>query len=758
MKTAIYILAMILCSGTSFGSSLENPDNVEKRRSATHQITSEKAEKRLQEIKGLLKVTETTDTKNVAQQVGVPLSDLNLHLEKLRKLKTAYGAFLIILNDQITLNKEESILKDKISRNRVAVPEKPPYTLSYYDQIRDQLDMVEQQKETAQLGKRFIENAMKDAQSLLEHDRSFVKHIQQQLNNNVEKQNLPKLKWKLTDAKLNEELAKVSLGSLHLKSMNTGKEIQIADLEIQIARQNLYWVTKNLQFSKADLQKQLNGLQKQRNGLQKRIKKLASKEKDAERAWLQVQHHISKAKTQGRVTEATSDLLTARASWRVAYQRILGQAEDMLLLFSQMEELWKRRYQLIEKGAGLSRLENWSKEAEAHIESLDRTLTLENHYQRNLQSHLATLKQRISGKDALPEAKKYIKNQIAALENLTEKRFDYVTVLLRAKEFNERLIDEIDSHRKQNSVEQKLSVLSAGANTIWASRVWVINNHSMTVSNLVVAFIVLLGGILLIKYLMRFSVKRLFPRTHIDAGLAASLEKLLYYFGVLLVFLIALRIVNIPLTAFTFLGGAVAIGVGFGAQNIINNFISGFILMTERPIRIGDLIEMGGKAAKVAEVGARCTKIHTGENVDILVPNSSFLQNNITNWTLTNRKLRINVTVGVAYGSPVREVERLLLKAAEEHDRVLKNEKPFVVFSDFGESALVFKVYFWISVSRLMDRETVKSDIRFHIDELFRNAGITIAFPQRDIHIDTLAPLEFTGKALGGGVEEVKRN
>jgi small-conductance mechanosensitive channel len=227
------------------------------------------------------------------------------------------------------------------------------------------------------------------------------------------------------------------------------------------------------------------------------------------------------------------------------------------------------------------------------------------------------------------------------------------------------------------------------------------------------------------------------------------------YFAYILILLFALRLLNIPLTAFAFLGGAIAIGVGFGAQNLINNFISGFIIMAERPISIGNLIEVDGVLGLVEEIGARCTRIRTGENIHILVPNSSFLEKNITNWTLSDQRIRTKVIVGVIYGSPVNEVEKLLLKAVKENDKIFKDKEPFVVFSDFGDNALIFEVHFWISIRRVIERRLIESSVRFRVDALFREAGIVIAFPQRDVHLDTTRPLEFhltSSKQLPGDV------
>jgi small-conductance mechanosensitive channel len=119
------------------------------------------------------------------------------------------------------------------------------------------------------------------------------------------------------------------------------------------------------------------------------------------------------------------------------------------------------------------------------------------------------------------------------------------------------------------------------------------------------------------------------------------------------------------------------------------------------------------------------------------------LEKNITNWTLSDQKIRAYVTAGVIYGSPVQEVERLLLKAVSENEKVLKEPEPFVLFNDFGDNALVFQVHFWISIRRIIERRLIESSVRFRIDELFREAGIVIAFPQRDVHLDAKQPLEF---------------
>jgi len=275
---------------------------------------------------------------------------------------------------------------------------------------------------------------------------------------------------------------------------------------------------------------------------------------------------------------------------------------------------------------------------------------------------------------------------------------------------------------------------------IWRYELFTIGQNTIKVNQIIVSLAILLGGIWLSRRLTRMAQPRL--SRHLDRSVAAAIQKIAFYFLVVFVVLISLQVVNIPLTIFTFLGGALAIGLGFGAQNIINNFISGLILMIERPIRIGDLLEVEGNQGRVENVGYRCTLIKKSDGIDLLVPNSILLEKNVVNWTLSDRRFRTSVAVGAAYGSPTAEVAGLIRKAVDEHHEILKDPEPVVVFDEFGDNALNFQVYFWCEVQTFMDLQTIRSDVRFRIDELFREAGIVIAFPQRDVHLDTPTPLE----------------
>ena len=263
----------------------------------------------------------------------------------------------------------------------------------------------------------------------------------------------------------------------------------------------------------------------------------------------------------------------------------------------------------------------------------------------------------------------------------------------------------------------------------------------ITVSQAIVTVLIVVLGFILTWYLQRWLGRQLI-KAKVNPNSAQTIQRILFYSILVLLFITALGMLNIPVTALAFISGAVAIGVGFGAQNIINNLISGWILMSERPVRIGDFVEIDANRGIVESIGNRSTRIRRIDGVHLLVPNSQMLERVVVNWTLVDRDFRTSVRVGVIYGSPVREVEKLLYQAADEQKDVLKEPPSIVVFEDFGDNALVFDLFFWCRAAGERELRLIRSDIRFRIEELLRDNDIVIAFPQRDVHLYAKTPIE----------------
>ena len=261
----------------------------------------------------------------------------------------------------------------------------------------------------------------------------------------------------------------------------------------------------------------------------------------------------------------------------------------------------------------------------------------------------------------------------------------------------------------------------------------------LTVGKIIAVIILVIGGYLVSRFLGHVLAQRL-SRT-LSPDVAYMIKRVTFFTLLVFVILTALHVLGVPLTAFAFATGAIAIGVGFGAQNIINNFISGWILMAERPIRIDDFVEIDGTMGVVELIGTRSTRVRRTDGVHMLVPNSRLLEQTVINWTLIDNEIRSTVRVGVAYGSPVETVAQLLLDAVIEQEEVKEKPAPKVVFEDFGDNSLVFDTYFWCDVGGERLLREIRSDIRFRISERFAANGIEIAFPQRDVHLDSREPL-----------------
>lgn len=289
------------------------------------------------------------------------------------------------------------------------------------------------------------------------------------------------------------------------------------------------------------------------------------------------------------------------------------------------------------------------------------------------------------------------------------------------------------------------------AGRIWRATLFTAGDTDIKLNQLIIALFIAIMGMWFAKIATRMISTRLIKVSKVSENVAYTIGKILYYIIAAVMLLIAMQVAGIPTTVFTVLGGALAIGVGFGAQNLFNNLISGIIILTEKPIRRKDIVVIDGMEGQVAEIGNRRTRIRTSDGIDVLVPNSTFLETNVVNWTLHDSKIRGHVDVGVAYGSPVKKVREILINAAKDHPKTDKTPEPVVLFKEFADNTLNFTVYFWCEVTRPLDRRQIESDLRFAIDELFHEAGVVIAFPQRDVHLNTSKPLEVRMVREGGG-------
>ena len=287
---------------------------------------------------------------------------------------------------------------------------------------------------------------------------------------------------------------------------------------------------------------------------------------------------------------------------------------------------------------------------------------------------------------------------------------------------------------------------------IWDSVLFKIDKNPITLGQLIIGIGLLVLGYFVLRKLFHHLEKLMVQRMEMQESVGHAISTFLLYFAMAMLCLFTMRLLNIPITLFTVIGGALAVGIGLGSQNIVNNFISGLIVIVEQPIRLGDIIDVDNITGEVERIGARATTIKSIDNTNIVVPNSSFLEKNILNWTLSDQVVRRTVDVGVIYGSPPRVVEKLLLQAVSEHKMVLSKPKSLVFFKEFGNHSLNFSISFWIQVNHIIDLKRIPSDIRYRINDLFKQNDIIIAFPQQDLHFRTPLQVEMKNPpSVGSG-------
>jgi small-conductance mechanosensitive channel len=255
--------------------------------------------------------------------------------------------------------------------------------------------------------------------------------------------------------------------------------------------------------------------------------------------------------------------------------------------------------------------------------------------------------------------------------------------------------------------------------------------HYFSFSNIVAAVFILLVARLITWILIHLVLDNYYRSKQINLGSQYAINQLLQYFIYTIAILMVMEALGLTLTVLWGGAAALLVGLGLGLQETFKDFFSGIILLFERTVEVGDIVVVDGMVGRVKRIGLRTSQVETRDNFSVIVPNSRLVVENVINWSHGDRKARFTVEVGVAYGSDTALVKKLLLEAARENAHVLRHPPPFVRFTDFGDSSLDFELHFWSQ--ELMPIENVKSDLRFAIDQAFREHGVTIPFPQRDV-------------------------
>ncbi len=626
---------------------------------------------------------------------------------------------------------------------QLALGSEPPYPLARLDQLLDAED-------TERTRKRDTRAAVTEAESSLEKARAEFATRETERRAAREALDAETAPEKVAAAQIQLRLAELAsaIGRERVAAEQAALAAARVDLDLQTRSElalatQIAFVEQHLSLAPEELADQVEAIERREFAVRDRQAEAARAIPSAERRLAAVQKRLDTEPAPGPALVAE---LEARRVGLLAAQRYAEMLEEELERLAELERLVRGRVQVLSGEISRDELRDWRKELASTDADRERDRRLAEARRADIERLRAAVQVRLAApppaEGAAPTGEeRWLREQDREAATALARIDEQLLSLAEHERAASHLARALGGRERRASFWDRTGDVVDALSGVWRRELFAFDDYPITIGKLAGALLVFLVGIVLSRWFARVLAALIRRRSALDEGALSAIQSLVFYFLIALFFLIALRSVNIPLTVFTVAGGALAIGIGFGSQTIINNFVSGLILMVERPIKVGDLVVFDGASGRVERIGPRSTRIRTFDNVHLIVPNSKLLENNVTNWTLSDDVIRTRITVGVAYGSPTREVERLLHEQIAAQPEILAHPPPVVLFEDFAADALLFQADFWVKLSPLLDQRVLRSNLRHGIDQSFRAHGISIAFPQRDVHLDAAQPI-----------------
>ena len=648
---------------------------------------------------------------------------LKTELDQLDYLELLYAQQEVMLEEESEL---QSLIKVKDQDPATwALQErqlKPPYTFLMLEKLRDDYDSAQERLELYTVELSSVREQAEHAQEYDQERNRDRRRVEEQIRDAVNSVEHARLSRALVTAVLACDISKQLLllreFEVHVKELETS----VQEHRVEAFRAGEELIAQKVSFTEDDLEALLADLEIEKSRIQ------------AQLTDLQARVAASIASTASGFSETEGG--TIENTPRELHRQSLANLNESLADLVMLGHVWQLRFRWTNG--------QMDSDEEGHTrDQLARFIGHASNSRKVMELRLKEMRQRLLHLDSVGELPETIAEKIALQEAMTigDSR---LILLNRAGRVLNRFDDQLTKASTTAQFSEKLASFFVWAGECWHYEVMAVDDRPITVGKIVIALLCLFGGVFVSRRLSRIIGRRMLPRFGIHEGASMALQTIAFYCMVMVCGFVTLDMLNIPLTVFTFLGGAAAIAVGFGSQNVLNNFISGLIILGEQPIRIGDLVEVDGLHANIEHIGPRSTRVRTGSNLEIIIPNSRFLENNVTNWTLSNNEIRVCVKVGVAYGSPVDQVMALLQQAVDDEPRVLDHPEAIILFDEFADNSLNFEVHFWVRMRTIMEGRRAESQVRKRIDQLFRERDITIAFPQRDVHLDLNRPIEIS--------------
>lgn len=642
-----------------------------------------------------------------------------------------------------------------------AIGNTPPYSVIAVDALRDELDVVKENLEGLLAG---VPAREIEKQALLEQKRradEAVRLSNDRLALARGETNKAQEKWTQEESALRQRIAESELSllsidedllRLKIDQLRTQSEAleelvtrvralqQLSEEEVDAQRARVRTLRSRLadEIAKAD-KRRIRHQEEQAGLLAKAAGQGRAENQDESRLALLDQALLSDGVVRDVLNGLDTIAQVTLEAWEKRYLIASGPDAEQRRL--ALASLGKLQQGLLTSKRGLQEKRSAAQGAVREQETRIANMPPESGEQRQAKELLGLLQERASMYERLDLAASRLERQLARW-NADFSQVGSASVGGQAKHLGQQLVALLRAfwHYELFAVEDVSDVDGRK----------VVVNYGVTIGKSVGALLLFVLGYWLFSKLVHWLQIVLVRRFGFSDQLASVTRRWVMIVLAMVLIVSVLNLARIPLTVFAFLGGALAIGVGFGTQTIIKNFISGIIILFERKIRVGDIIELGGMAGHVTAVDLRATTVRGFDGVEALIPNSNFLENQVVNWTYSNYQIRRELRIGVAYGSASRVAEAVLLKAAVEHPQVLETPAPEVFFEDFADSALLMVLVYWVELGPNMVARRVDSQLRHTIYRALAEAGIAIPFPQRDLHLDLTLPVPVSVVAADG--------
>lgn len=643
----------------------------------------------------------------------------NLHAEQLRTLQHATD-----------LEKESAEVADLTKNPRPPeVRLKPPYGFALLEQLYDQRDYL---VEARALLKADVENAtiaLADARDELEENERARRSAREAAGNPAER---TKAQGALRLAELESRYAQEAV-ILREKALKTLKFQQsLIEPKLALLLPDFDWLQQHLVLAEDDAKA---ADEKRKKRIEELDTAIASGRADADKA---AQLVVAAERRGGGEQKTAGELESRRADRQTANLTlsVLAAQRERLTTFADVHAL---RLRVLAKQATPAEMKSWAAANEEELDRLEKIRRPQLAELRKSRRELQELQSRLADAAAEKRKEPWVSDRagrLAAWVALNERE---LADLAELRTMRSRLKEELGERAGTFSWDDALTAGKANVVAGWNYEVFSVSDQPVRVKTLLAVIALIFAGHWVSRRASDMVGRTVFRRMGMNTGSRAAWQTLSFYALFLIVLLTAFNLFHLSLTQFSVVSGALAVGIGFGSQNLISNFISGIILLIERPVNQGDVIEIDGHQVTVERLGPRSTIVRSADNTHMVVPNSHLLEQNVINWTLSDDVIRKRIRVGVAYDSPTRDVARLMEEVLLSLEDVKRDPAPQVAFVDFGENALIFEASFWSCIGQQGQLET---ELRHRIAESFAKAGIMMAFPQRDVHLETTKPLQ----------------